>query len=179
MNRHHQQLGETHPSVINENLPERIQDESNPVVETVRGIPEPGTLYGNFLREWLLSSLIVGGWLLSSRATPDVILYAVAWIGLAAATGIARFVGNITQRECGDLRFMWYSIHNKFPIWVNWIFGVVCAAVLFKPFFAVTVYAATGLAFFRGYREPGRQNWKMLVPDMLVRIAAGLVLLRR
>jgi hypothetical protein len=137
---------------------------------------QPGILYRFFLWECLWSLPVFAGWLFSTRTPGACILFATAWLALAAVTGIARFTGNLTRRECGDLRFMWYSLYNKFPRWINWVFGLICVAVLFKPLFGLTVYAAAGLAFYRGYEEPGKQKWKTSIPDSLIRIAAGLVL---
>jgi hypothetical protein len=126
--------------------------------------------------EWILSLAVWVGFIISrSNAT----WYLAAWLATGIVTGIARYIGNITRRECRDLRFMFYSLHNKIPFWINWLFWLTILTMLVKPFFAVPIYVSVVLAFQRGYRDYKNFKlfWITLIIDCAVRMVSSLLLI--
>ena len=155
-----------------------MQADNNPLADTKYRNSELINRYRCFLQEGALSIPLFIGWFFSPRNTGSSVLFIVAWFVISVITGIACYLGNLARRECGDLRFVCYSLYKKYPAWLNWIFVLLCVAVLVKPFFALCVYIAAGTAFYRGYTFKGMEKkaWSNLMIDVLIRIAGGIVL---
>ncbi len=136
------------------------------------------TRYGCFLQEWLLSIPLFVGWFFSLHGTVSGLVFPAGWFVMGSATGITCHLGRLARRECGDLRFVCLSLYKKYPVWLNWVLALVCIGVLLKPFFALSVYLAAGLAFYRGYAFRGMEKKGLgaLFLDMSIRLAGGIVL---
>lgn len=128
------------------------------------------------ISEWILSLAVWTGFIISRT---NATRYLAAWLAAGVVTGIARYVGNITRHECRDLRFMFYSLHNKIPFWINWVFWLTILAMLAKPFFALPIYVSVVLAFQRGYRDYKsiKLFWMTLIIDCAIRMLSSLSLI--
>ncbi len=134
--------------------------------------------YRYFLQEWLLSIPLVVGYFLSTRNFVTIIVIFSGWFVMGLATGIACHLGSLARQECRDIRFVCFSLYRKYPAWLNWLFISICIGVLVKPIFALSVYIASGLAFYRGYafKRVEKKAWVILFLDLLIRLAGGIVL---
>ncbi|MCD4654465.1 hypothetical protein K8T06_11105 [bacterium] len=104
-----------------------------------------------FFEELIYSAAIWLGVLVAGIDPERYIYFTGGWIAMSFLTAISGYTGQMARMECKDLRFIWFSLHNKIPEWLLWIFWPTVAAVLISPLFAIFAYIAVGLAFYRGF----------------------------